>query len=115
MEAYPGTQVVEQNVFDGIRLNTCANKYFRYVSNTIQDIPNKVQFKSTIKLIYGKQVKFIERFRKSLGESIVQLTFKYLNIIITFNFIILPENIPSLLSMKYVMDNGFDPWIQRQK
>ena len=82
--------------------------------STIQYDPycNTFNLKKLIKPLKGKQVRGIGGCSIAIGEARVQIPFKDLGIIIDVKFLILKDKIPSLLSMKDMLDNGLDLSIQ---
>lgn len=88
MEAYPRSQGVGQ-IFDYIRLYTYSNRRSVLSVREYGIYCITFSFKIKIKPIHGKHVWAIEGLIKALGEAIFQITFKYLNVIIEVNFLIL--------------------------
>ena len=102
----------ETTTFRGILIDTCANKssvispsQYRAYCETFQ-VPCNIlkQNIRSLKGIGGKSV--------SIGTATIPVPFKDLNLVIDVTFQILDSNVPTLLSMKDMHDNGLDISIQ---
>lgn len=56
----------------------------------------------------GASVQGIGGRRTSVGTALIEIPFTHLHLLIDVNFLIILEEVPSLLSLKDMADNGLD-------
>lgn len=77
-----------------------AGQYIAYSDTS--DLPNRMH------PIYGKEVLGIGGVKKAICEATIQITFLEMGITIDVKWLIFRESIPSLMSMKDMIDNKLD-------
>lgn len=100
--------------FDGLRLDTCANRASvmsrsQYLAYTI-----KYGLKETIRPATHKGIRGIGGVQKAVWVVRVQIPFDGLRTVIDVDFLIIEDDFPTLLSMKYMVTNGLDISLQRR-
>lgn len=60
----------------------------------------------------GASIQVIGGRRTSIGAALLQIPFRDLRLIIDIHFLIIPDDIPSFLSMNDMADNGLDIYIR---
>ncbi len=104
----------ETTMFKGILLDTCCNRssvmslsqYKAYCEEF--NVPTKL--KPDTKSISG-----IGGNSKAVGTAMIPIPFTDLNLVIDVEFTIMKDNVPTLLSMKDMKDNGLDLSIQKEE
>ena len=104
----------EKTPFKGIYIDTCANRssvmsiaqYKAYCREF--NVPSQIN-KTDVKALRG-----IGGSSTAFGSAIIPVPFKDLNLVIDIKFRIVKDNVPTLLAMKDMVENGLDISIQRR-
>lgn len=101
-----------KGVFEGLRIDTCANW------TSVSGVKQYLTYISTFKIpysIHGTKSRIVRSVGGTSTTSIavsIEITLTYLEVIIDVHFLVAVENIPTLLPMEDVVENGLDISIQ---
>lgn len=98
---------VERN-FDGLRIDACANRTSVFSVGQSQTYCNLFRLQYTIRSFEQCMIRGIGDKTESIGWVTIQITVKLLNVTSDVFFHVSKEDIPTLLSMKDMVDNGLD-------
>lgn len=106
MQSHP--KIIRNCQFIGVPLDNCANR---------RSIMSKGQYKAylynfglrpSLRPGNGAYLRTIGARRTSIGTALIQLPFTHLHIVIDLYFLVILEEVPLLLCMKDMVDNGLD-------
>lgn len=98
--------------FGGLRVDTCCNKTSIMGSPQYHEYCLLFGIRPAIRPAGNRGVKDIGGTEKEIGKVLIDVPFRLLNLIIAIEFLFLPKNCPTLLSMKDMLDNSLDISIQ---
>lgn len=103
----------ELSAFNGVRFDTCANtsviceaQYMSYCS--------EFGLRPSIRPPGGRCITGIGGMRKLIGIVNLQIPFTQLDLVINVDFMMLKENVPTLISVPDIILNGLDISVQRR-
>lgn len=110
----PEIEMGEKERFKGILIDTCANRSsvmsIKQYRAYCDEFKTPFHINSDDKVISG-----IGGQSKTIGNATIPIPFKELNLVIDVNFKIMKDNIPTLLSLKDMVDNQLDLSILKQE
>lgn len=102
------------STFDGLSINTCASRTSIIVSNQYQVYCRTFNKSSVLKSLENRMIKNIRGRASSIGNVLIQVLLKYLNVAINVHVVVIEEDIPTLLFTEDLLDNGLHIFIQRR-
>lgn len=111
---FPEVPKVDYKHFKKLRIGNCANR------TSIIDVGQYCAYCQTLKLPYSikppnnRAIAGIGRTRKAVGLVVIHVPFKDLDLVIDDAFRFIKEDIPTILSMKDMMQNSLDICTQGQ-
>lgn len=105
---------VQSNTFKEIRLDTCANKISVMSTHQCPEYLKRSSLPRTVSPPPRKKIRGMCRTMKIFGEAKVQIPFRDLVIIVDVDFLLLEDPVLSSLSMKDMIQDGFDLLIQER-
>lgn len=101
-------------LFDGLRIDTGANR-FSVMSSDKYDAYCK-EFFVTPRIVRkeGREVNGIGGKSVAIGATIIEVPFRDLGIVIDVRFLIISSDVPTLLSMRDMVDNKLDTSVQER-
>lgn len=97
-----------QQQFEGVRIDTCANRRSIISTNKYTAYCQTFGLQQAIYPSHSKTILGIGGKEKGVGLIKIQILFTGLGIIIDFEFLLVSSAIPSIVSMKDMLDNGLD-------
>lgn len=101
-----------RGTLDGLRFDTCANRTSDIGSNQYQAYCRTFNLSFGIKPSESRMIKRFCGRVSSTGNAFIQIPFQYLDVVFDVLFMVIEEDTPALLSMKGMLDNGLDIFIQ---
>lgn len=98
--------------FDGLRLDTGANRASVMCGNQYEAYTKEFGLRNAMRPAPDRTIRGIGGRRKAAGMEMIQIPFSDLGLVIDVDFVIINEEVPSLLSMKDMYTNGLDLSIQ---
>lgn len=96
----------------GVWLDTCARRRSVMSKQHYTAYCRNVGSPTSLRTIDGASIQGIGGRMKSIGTAIVQIPVRQLQLIIDLEFLVIPDDIPYLWSMKYMVHNGTNIRIQ---
>lgn len=103
----------EQKQFQGIRIDTCANRTSVIGEGQYLAYCKKLGLKPALRIDASRSVKGVRGTQKGIGAARIDIPFKCLKITISVLFLILKGEIPGLLSMRDMITNGLELSLQK--
>lgn len=100
--------------FEGLRIDTFANHTSAITDGQYQAYCRKLNLSCSIKSASNRAMKGICGNSKAVGLVVIQVPFKELDVVLEVAFLIIDKNIPTPLSMKYMLNEGLDISVQSQ-
>lgn len=94
--------------FHGIRIDTCGNRSSIISSKQYQAYRVELSLKHALRQTKGGSVKVIGGPQRAIGTAMINIPFRDLEIIIDVHFMVIKDDIPTLLFMREMVTNGLD-------
>ena len=101
-----------EEAFDGIRIDTCANRSSVMSLNQYRAYCSRFQVPMKIDRADRKTIRGIGGKEETIGSTIIPVPFKGLGLILDVKFAIVKRKVPSLLCMRDMKQTGLDISIQ---
>lgn len=105
----------EGPVFKGIYIDTCANRSSVMSYSQYKAYCEEFKVPCSISREESRILRGIGGKSSSIGTAIILVPFRDLNLVLDIKFQIVSDNVPTLLSMKDMLDNGLDISIQQKE
>lgn len=104
--------IQQESLFDVLKIGTYANQTSVIGFEQYHAYCRTLYFLQLMKPTANRSISRAGGRNKPVGAVVMQVPFKELKIVIFVTIIVLKEDIPGLLSMKDMIDNGLDIFIQ---
>lgn len=104
----------EQKFFEGVRLDTCANRTSVMGEEQYQAYCHTFGIKPALRKVKNRSVNGIGGTQPAIGLALIDIPFKKLHLMINVLFLILPSKTPALLSTRDMYVNGLDFSLQNK-
>lgn len=101
-----------ERTFDGLRIDTCANRTFVLGRFQYHRYCETFNFPSIINSSRSTVIYGIGGSNTSVGIVLILVPFKYMDLIVDISFLVIEENVPTLVSMEDMLANDLDISIQ---
>lgn len=109
-QSHPGTQ--QEPRLNGLKIDTCANQTTVISVREYRTYCKTFHLLQSVRLTTNQSISGSGGESKAVGALVVQVPFKKLKIVIDMSFIVLKKEVPTLLFIKFMMENGLGIFVQ---